>query len=154
MFGRNLFIAASLAALTLAAPTPTSAVVQHEEAIVERRDAFSLTGLIRDVLKRHASIEAIPDATFDIVVDRRSEETENEGDDVEIDTTEESSEDKRGLNRPGAGGSKRGLNRPGAGGSKRGLNRPGAGGSKRGLNRPGAGGSKRGLNRPGNGGSK
>jgi hypothetical protein len=151
MYARNLIIAASLAVLTLAAPTPTSAVsnlkhlhliihidqsqvVQHEEAVAERRNAFSLTGVIRDVLKRHALIEAIPDATYDIVVDQRSEGIEeDEGDEVDVDVTEESSEDlvERGLNRPGGGGSnKRGLNRPGRGGSnKRGLNRPGRGGS-------------------------
>jgi hypothetical protein len=137
--------------------------------MAERRDTFSLTGLVRDVLKRHALIEAVPDAAYGI--DQRSEEVDGEDEDVvdevDIDASQQLSEDledrgitigsgngRRGLNRGGGGGSKRGLNRGGGGGSKRGLNRGGGGGSKRGLNRGGGGGSKRGLNRGGGGGSK
>jgi hypothetical protein len=154
--------------------------IYKKDAQLERRNTFSLTSLIRDVIKRTPIVEAIPsEASYDIAIENKREEVDDEVVVADEDLAE------RGLTR-GPGPSRRSITLHKGNGKReddedednedaddeeingevdmieeladtserRGLNRHGNGGSKRGLNRHVSGGSKRGLNRHGNGGSK
>jgi len=121
MRGSTIFLLASLALPIIATPVPTNHVDAREDA-VERRSAFSIPQLYRDLFKREPLIEALPKQALYDVADKTKRIASE--DSIEVGDDGEGAEvaDKRAVYIPGGGVTSRdrpGMNVGGGGPTKR-----------------------------------